>query len=527
MNHSMARPAPPGSRALLARILDQHDLAAQIQALPPVVLSKLVDHVGLEDAGEIIALATTEQLARMFDEDLWKNDRPGQEERFDPARFATWLEVMMEAGESFVAERLSALPEDLLTLALHRHLLVLSTDALAAEMEAAGDDGEQLDKALSSCLYEELEDYQLIARSPDGWDTILAAVLALDREDHGLLSRLLDRCQHMSAEQIEDSGGLHEVLTSEEMLESDVAAEREDRRTESGYVAPATARSFLALARAGAEPAPEGHDAVTRAHFRTLVKESQRAGRKAAPPPGKATSTGLLQVLRDAEVMEIQVAPRLLPAAAEAPAGASDPLLIRAMRLLGEDFAGSFAERSEELAYLANVLVAGCSFERRRLRPIEALRAAIATCSLGLSLCLKEEPSARRRPARSAGDDDGAMVARAAAALKRRTADGLFRLAWHRLSEDVSTPAKAALTGHGGKLLDPGVKLALSGLADECPHLAGALAPRAAASARARGAGQRSRGAERPRSGAPNGDPCFLTTLADLDAARRFLEGER
>jgi len=522
MNHSMARLAPPGSRALLARILDQHDLTAQIQALPPVVLGKLVDHVGLEDEGETIALAPTEQLARMFDEDLWKNDRPGQEERFDPARFATWLEVMMEAGESFVAERLAALPEDLLTLALHRHLLVLSTDALAAEMEAAGDDAEQLDKALSSCLYEELEDYQLIARSPDGWDTMLAAVLALDREDRGLLSRILDRCQHMSAEQIEDSGGLHEVLTSEEMLESDVAAEREDHRTESGYVAPATARSFLALARAGAEPAPEGHDAVTRAHFRTLVKESPRASRTAAAPLRGTPATGLLRVLRDAEVVEAKVDQRLLPAAPEVAIGAADPLLIRAMRLLGEDEAGSFAERSEELAYLANVLVAGCSFERRRLRPIEALRAAIATSSLGLALCLDERRGTRRRPPRT--EDDDGLVARAAAALKQRTVDGLFRLAWHRLSEDVTTPARA-LAARGAEELDPAVRLALSGLADECPHLAGALAPGAAASGRRTIASQRSRGVERPRSDAPSGDLCFLATLADLDVARGFLQG--
>jgi hypothetical protein len=42
--------------------------------------------VGLEDACELIALATTDQLGRIFDEELWSASRPGEAERFSPER---------------------------------------------------------------------------------------------------------------------------------------------------------------------------------------------------------------------------------------------------------------------------------------------------------------------------------------------------------------------------------------------------------------------------------------------------------
>ena len=87
------------SRALLTRILDEPNLVAAVQALPAPVLGKLIDHVGLEDAGEIVALASTEQLKRIFDDDLWRSERPGKDETFDASRFALWLEIMLEAGE--------------------------------------------------------------------------------------------------------------------------------------------------------------------------------------------------------------------------------------------------------------------------------------------------------------------------------------------------------------------------------------------------------------------------------------------
>jgi hypothetical protein len=106
------------------------------------------------------------------------------------------------------------------------------------------------------------------------------------------------------------------------------------------------------------------------------------------------------------------------------------------MRRLAEEEQVLFAERSEELAYLVNVMVAGCSFQQRRLRPIEAIRAAIAVCSLGIELAVRD-----------AGRPAVDPVETAAAFLRDHSLDGLFRLAWAKLDRDlVEEAADVALT---------------------------------------------------------------------------------
>src|SRR5579859_5551400 len=210
MNHKLAVP----SRKLLARLLEQPRLVETVQSLPPRALLGLIDHVGLEDAGELVALATTAQLERMFDEDLWRSARPGEDERFDPARFALWLEVMLEAGEDFTADKLAELPQDLVALALHAQVLVIDLDELAI---SAID--EQLEKMLEDGPSSDFGPHRVIGRSLDGWDPLVAALTALEERHGEVLRRLLERLCHASSEWIRDNGGLHHVLTSTEMLD--------------------------------------------------------------------------------------------------------------------------------------------------------------------------------------------------------------------------------------------------------------------------------------------------------------------
>jgi hypothetical protein len=66
----LRRPAP---RDLLKRLIESPSLIAALQSLEPRHLAKLIDHVALEDCGEILRFATTDQLASIFDEDLWKS----------------------------------------------------------------------------------------------------------------------------------------------------------------------------------------------------------------------------------------------------------------------------------------------------------------------------------------------------------------------------------------------------------------------------------------------------------------------
>jgi hypothetical protein len=409
----------PSATQLLARVLDTPELAAELRALPPSVLARLVDRVGLEDAGELVALATTEQLVEVFDEDLWKNRRPGQEERFDDARFLLWLEALSEAGDALVAERLSALSEDLLALAFGRRIFVLPLDSLRSELEQGDDAAEAAEKALSNCLSEEFDEFVVVARNPDGWDVVLAALLALDRDQHQLLVRLFEQIAAASSSYIEDAGGLSAALSAEEMLESDALAGRDDRRAARGYVAPRDAAAFLKLARVQDETPATQHDPLTRAYFRDVERTRTAARPADAAQPGK--SLELAGLLRAAGVTEAP-APPLLPGGSAAP---GEPAFARAMRLLRERDPGLFAERGEELAYLANVLVAGAQIENRRVRPIEAVRAAIAICSRGLELCVA---------APGAKTPDEALLA----ALLAHPADGLFRIGFSALAPRFS-----------------------------------------------------------------------------------------
>ncbi len=127
-----------------------------------------------------------------------------------------------------------------------------------------------------------------------------------------------------------------------------------------------------------------------------------------------------MRLLGEAGVVEVVEARPQLAAPTAEETGAPDPLFARAMRALAELDPERFAERSEELAYLANVLVAGCPLRGGRMRPAEAVQAALAICSLGLELRLREQPA--EEPAQ---------------ALRSEPADALFRLAWQRLQREV------------------------------------------------------------------------------------------
>lgn len=474
---------PPSPKALLARILDRRDLVTAVRELPPSGLARLIDHVGLEDAGEIVALATTEQLEGVFDEDLWRNERPGEDETFDEERFAVWLEILLEAGEEFTADRLASMPEDFVTMAVHRAALVIDIDELAVEMAERGeydDDRDLTEKALESSLYQEIDNYRLIARRHEGWDALVAVLLALDTNHRGLFERILERCAAMASKYIEDNGGLYEVLSSEEMLDADVAGDREDRRAGQGFVSPSAAKSFLALARMPLRKTDEV-DAVTKAYFRDLDR--------AVKPAPKRTEEGeslgrLVAALEEAEAYaeEPERKPRPQLEGRGSPKARNEPLVREVLATLQSTDPKLYGERLEELAYLVNVLVAGCAFEGRRFRPSEAAEAVVAVCSLGL-----EESS-------DASLEEPRSLVRA------------FRLGFYRLHHDVALATATILESRltktprahrvvksaveSGKtwtilsvlddladVWDEPTRETIAGLLDECPHVAGKLAP--------------------------------------------------
>lgn len=415
MKHALGRVrrAPLSSRKLLVRLLDTPNLARQVAALSPASLSRLVDRVGLEDAGEIVALASTSQLVALLDEDLWKSERPGDDEEFDATRFVTWLTVLQEAGEAFAADRVAELSLDFVTLAFNKLLLVLNVDSMIEELDGGGDEVDRIEKALSNCAYEELDEFQLIARAADGWDAVWSLVLALDRDHRDFLRQVLERCCGASHAFVEENGGLYDVLSDEEMFESDARAERDDRRAAKGHVAASDAKSFLGLAASGAEP--NGRDAVTRAYFRELEPSASMPTASVEKRGGGARIERLLAAV-EAEELPVNAA-RLKGEVAEAPL----PLRAALDELSGDALVSRYRE---ELAYVANVLIAGAALEGRRFRPVEALEAAIAVTNLGLELAEKQEKSAVEL-------------------LRATSADVLFRRGFSELTRKVVEPARA------------------------------------------------------------------------------------
>jgi hypothetical protein len=361
------------SRPLLDRILDTPHLARVVPQLQPQVLHRVIERCGLEDCGELVALATPEQLARVFDLDLWRAAQPGRDELFDSDRFGVWLEVLMESGAAYAAQKLAAMDADLGIAALSQHLLVFDH---AAVSPSASIDGEEVPAArtVNDGLSCEVGGYLVVATRSDSWDAIVLLLGLLDAEHPDYFHRVMRGCRSLSSSTPEVDG-LDDLLTDREQVMFDLAYERERRREKQGYVTPAQARAFLQMSR----QLPLGHhsappdDPIARAYFRGIDWTS-------APGGSADPAAAVVDVLVDAGILAQP--PRALLGGSEGP-----PRLARIqahMRFArGRDLA-TYSMRTEEFAYLANTIVAGCSVQARPFTVQEASDAAVAVCNLGL-----------------------------------------------------------------------------------------------------------------------------------------------
>lgn len=418
---------------VLNRMIERPELGAEIKALSAQRFSALVREIGVEDAGELIALATTEQLVQAFDEDLFVSDRAGERESLDVGRFVVWLEVLIEAGDDLAAARVAELDEDFVAHALSTLVLVIDQDALREQLEACDEDvSRRVDKTLESALTEDLDGYILIARRPDGWDAALALVLALDRDNRALLERLLDRLVRVASGYVEDLDELSTALSEGEALAEEVEALREARRAKQGYVEARAARAFLLLAR---NSLPRGdsrereRDALTLGYFSGLAR--RYGGVPINRSHGKYGSLPavVLRELDDATAKEKSHATGVPEARATVIGRFTE-----ALRELGKSEPAVFEERMAEFSYLANVLMSGHDRDGARLRAAEAADAVIATVCFGAVI---ELGAKRRRLLRS--------VTEFAELLRERSADLLFRTASAALTKGAAPKVKTSI----------------------------------------------------------------------------------
>lgn len=399
----------PVDRALLDRMLEDPDLLPRIRALPAPLLRRTLLEIGLEDAGEIVALASLEQLREVFDEDLWTSPRPGADEAFDAVRFALWLEILLEGGDAFVANRLAELSEDFLAFAFSQLVRVIDTTAWT-ETLAGTQEAYVLDEVMDARLCQELDEYLIVSRLDNGWDAVWASLLALDERHAALLRTVLRRCWLTTWSRVERAGGLHAALDEAERVAEDARAERDDRRAERGYVSPADARAFLGLARSA--PATPERDSVTRAYFRSLEPTGGGAARSRDARGERMTPATTSPALR-LDAGAGRDARTWLPV--QRATSAHDAFRQALAELLEAD-PDAHQRVVDELAYLANVLVAGD--DTRAWSPADAAERVLALCDAGLAACLEARARAPEPPGAAQG------------ALRRWGAVGLFRFAW-------------------------------------------------------------------------------------------------
>lgn len=363
---------------ILVQILERPSLVEAVQTLDGHTFRKIIQHVGLEDSADLVSLASTEQLQEIFDEDLWKNITPGEEETFNEERFSIWLEVLMEVGSKFAAQKVVEMDEDLIVMALAKLVLVVDPEELRHEMREHEDEEEDsigvFDKLLESTLSQEIQSYLLLARLSAGWDTVVNLLTALDEAHSAVLGRILERVYYASQEVLKENDGLFNILSDGEMVESDVAANREERREEQGFVAPTSAKAFLRLI----EQTPlekilterGRQDHISKMYFRKFKGTPVRAA--------SAQNAELIALLQSHNVLQKAPTPLLL-------AGGDQDLPIRQLLRQWRDTQPEFHEnRVQELNYLANIILAGHSRGFKRFRPVEALEEALKIVNEGL-----------------------------------------------------------------------------------------------------------------------------------------------
>jgi hypothetical protein len=373
------------SRPLLDRLLNTPDLAKIVPRLQPELLHRVIQTLGLEDCAEFVALATPEQLTRVLDLDIWRVRTPGADEEFDADRFGVWIAALMQSGAAVAAEKLVGLDIELVIAGLARHAVVCDHAAVSSYTTL---DGERVrGRAMSRGPVSEIGGYVIEARRTSAWEPIVDLLAFLDAEHREYFHRLMRGCVRLSNGPREEDG-FHDLLEDAEQDMFDLACDREARRERQGYATPAQAHAFL---RGGRDLRLDANrpprSVIARAYFRAIEstpaadtetpRESGGALPESNPDAPQTLETdriaGLVEVLRDAGVVTPQ--PRALLAAADRQT--SRLSLIQA-------HAASHPSSVEELAYLANTIIAGCSIQGRPFAAREAADAAVAICNLGL-----------------------------------------------------------------------------------------------------------------------------------------------
>jgi hypothetical protein len=490
------------STSALARLIGAPHLAQVVSRLSPDVLHQVIRHHGLEACGALVAAATPQQVTAILDLDLWRPAAAGGTEQFDAGRFGAWLEALMEEGEAVAARVIADMDESLAVAALSRYVRVF--DPGIFEPTFSSDDEQEPNGPRptddSEC---EVGGYVIRARTADTWDAIVGLLMALSDERPRAFHALMQGCRNLSNSTPEE-GGLDDLLLAPDQALHDIALEREQRRTEQGYLSAEDARAFLTLARQPRRGPSPAANPIAAAYFRDLkvAQDFSRASIASTNEPGPpddhtaAVSDADIAASLDAvaDVMaEAGIAPTQ-PRALLGPASANVTRLTPLEPLMEYVFAAHpavYLSRNQELTFLANALLAGCSVYGRAFTIQEAWDAAVGVCNVGLDrgplpdAFLVEHDLIAEFEAGWRLLHEGVSLLVADELIgtlaELRTVDDEVQQDLDRLRRDLAreratgTPWRAAESLEVMSILDTPVWACLNGLLSECPVLPDAV----------------------------------------------------
>jgi hypothetical protein len=420
--------SPGTAKHLIETMTGSDALPVFVQRIDPHTLKSLVDEVGLEDSGALIAHASQTQLVHLLDETLWTGAKPGDPDKLSVAELLRWLDVMNGVSPRFAADKLFELGDDFCALAFSRLLVVADSDLAARVLD-------EHTQALGTFLVR--------TRVDDEWDTVQTSINALWADYPDFTEAVLGRLSFR-----------HSVLAMSDdqarVLDADAGYAHEQGREEAGYVTSISAGSFLKrLIDADVDEltAETEYDLQTQEYFRRRRQLQRFAAERAAEKEARKDTEAAVDG-EDPEAEEVELAAgkveaneaelRVLEAELEAferaqhqptalLTGPDTGVVQEAdwIRLaLGElqDAPEVFDARMDELTYLANLLMVGTEAGGERMESKVAARLALSACNLGASHELwlggEGEPVAAVREMLSA---EPGLVR-------------LFRVGWHLLT---------------------------------------------------------------------------------------------
>jgi hypothetical protein len=365
--------------ALLDRLLDTPRLAAVVPRLPPDTLHRVIAHCGLESSGALLALATPAQVAHVLDLDLWRRPEAGLDEQFDAERFGVWIDVLVEQGVDVAARMIAQLDVDLIASGLAQHVRIFDIATLEAYVTSDGTDIPAVIEH-DGGLCRDIAGRRLIARRPDAWDAILDVLAELHASHPRAFVLLMRACNALSNSRSEVDG-LDALLDHSGQAMFDLADARARRRDAQGFASPAEARAFLDASRRLRLDPDSRPPAAPTVHVDTPASRPASAGEPIEDARSSEAVAEVAGLLLDAGF--VASPPRALLAAAPEDATRLRRFHAQMRAVFARDPAVC-AKRQEEMAWLANALMAGCTVATRAFTTEEAADAVMATCNLGL-----------------------------------------------------------------------------------------------------------------------------------------------